>query len=350
MKASPETLGERLAGLIAAAGPISVAQYMGEANAHYYGKADPLGAEGDFVTAPEVSQMFGELVGIWLADIWARAGSRERAHYVELGPGRGTLAEDALRAMRGIGLEPGVELVETSLALRGEQSARLSGARWHGDLDTLPDEGPLLIVANEFFDALPIRQLVATERGWRERMVFHDGEAFHAAEGPPLPSDSVQHHLRGAPPGSIVEISPVSVAIVREIAARLVAQGGAALIVDYGHDGSAHGDTLQAVWRHAYADPWSNPGEHDLTAHVDFGALALAARSAGVRVIGPRSQGEWLEAMGIGLRAARLTSSASHRADGIEAARHRLTAPEEMGTLFKVMALVAPGWPDPAGL
>jgi NADH dehydrogenase [ubiquinone] 1 alpha subcomplex assembly factor 7 len=297
---SPKPLEERLKARIAAEGPIPVADYMAEANAHYYATRDPFGVEGDFTTAPEISQMFGELIGIWCADLWQRAGEPRTARYVELGPGRGTLAEDALRAMRGAGLAPPVDLVETSKVLRAAQAERLS-ARWHDDLSSLSDSGPLLVVANEFFDALPVRQY----DGSREVRIFYDGGFVR---------DSIVE----------TETSPAALAIVGDLATRLVAQGGAALIFDYGHD---------------------RPG----TAHVDFHALASAARAGGVRVFGPAEQGAWLNAMGIKLRAASLAKAAPERGPEIAAARARLTAPDQMGRLFKAMALVAPGWPEPAG-
>jgi len=323
---NPPPLEARLKARIAADGPITVADYMAEANAHYYATRDPFGAAGDFVTAPEISQMFGELAGLWLADLWQRAGAPAEARYVELGPGRGTLVADALRAMRGAGLAPPVELVETSPVLRGAQAERVA-ARWHDDLGTLPASGPLLAVANEFFDALPVRQFA----GERELRV-----AFAAG--------------RFVRDGAVeTEASPASQAIVAALAGRLVRQRGAALIVDYGHDRPGAGDTLQAVSGHGFADPFAAPGTRDLTAHVDFHALAEAARGAGARVLGPVGQGAWLEAMGIGLRAAALARAVPGRAAEIEAARDRLTAPGRMGRLFKVMALVAPGWPEPAG-
>ncbi|WP_114954082.1 class I SAM-dependent methyltransferase [Sphingosinicella terrae] len=321
-------VAERLAGRIAREGPISVADYMAEANAHYYATRDPFGRAGDFVTAPEISQMFGELIGIWLADLWIRAGRPSGLRYVELGPGRGTLAQDALRAMRGAGLEPPLELVETSPVLRRAQSERLPPARWHDDLSTVPDRGPLLIVANEFFDALPVHQY----GDGRELRVHLEGGRFVRENGSP-----------------VTEASPASVAIVRDLSRRLVAQSGAALIVDYGHDRTGVGDTLQAVAGHAFADPWEAPGSRDLTAHVDFAALAAAARSEGVRICGPTTQGDWLEAMGIQIRAASLAKAAPERTAEIAAARHRLIAPSQMGRLFKAMALVAPSWPEPVG-
>lgn len=345
MKASPDPAGieERLARLIDSGGPIPVAHYMAEANAFYYGTRDPLGLAGDFVTAPEISQMFGELVGLWLADLWTRAGKPE-AHYVELGPGRGTLAADALRAMRTAGLEPEVHLVETSPVLRQAQKERLPGAHWHDDPSSLPEDLPLLIVANEFFDALPVRQLAATRDGWRELMVDRREGRFVRVPGPPAPPA-----LAGAAEGTIVETSPASIAVARELARRLIAQGGAALIVDYGHERSGAGDTLQAVERHGFADPWEKPGMRDLTAHVDFQAIGEAAQSEGARVARPVGQGAWLEAMGIGLRAAALAKASPERSGEIETARERLTATEQMGSLFKTMGLIAPDWPEPTG-
>jgi len=323
-----EAVEARLRRRIATEGPISVADYMAEANAHYYATRDPLGAAGDFVTAPEISQMFGELVGVWLADLWQRAGCPAAVRYVELGPGRGTLAADALRAMRGAGLEPPLELVETSPALRRAQAGRLPAARWHDDVASLPAEGPLMVVANEFFDALPVRQ---HGDGRELRVALEDGRFVR---------DSARE---------VSEDSPAALAIVRVLARRLAAQGGAALVVDYGYDRAGAGDTLQAVSAHSYADPWLAPGTRDLTALVDFCALAEAARGEGARVFGPVAQGDWLEALGIQLRAAALAKAAPERAAKIAAALERLTAPAQMGRLFRVMALTAAGWPQPAG-
>jgi len=309
-------------------GPLTVADYMAAANAHYYATRDPFGADGDFITAPEISQMFGELIGIWLADLWQRAGRPENAHYVELGPGRGTLAADALRVIRGAGLDPDAHLVETSPRLRQVQAARLPRAIWHDDMARLPVEGPLLIVANEFFDALPVRQFDADGR---ELTVGGTAEGF------------VRNGV------AVREDCPATLEIVSRLARRLARQGGAMLVVDYGYERPGRADTLQAVSRHAFADPWIAPGEKDLTAHVDFVALATAARSAGVEGFGPVGQGDWLGLMGIAQRAAALAAAAPERSAEIEAARDRLVAPGQMGRLFKVMAFVAPGWPRPAG-
>ena len=338
------TVADRLARLIETTGPIPVSTFMAEANAHYYATRDPLGAGGDFTTAPEISQMFGELIGLWLADLWLRAGAPESAAYIELGPGRGTLAADALRTMVKAGLAPEVHFVETSPVLRAAQAERLPGATWHDDLETLPADRPLLVVANEFFDALPIRQLVATKHGWHERLVTHGEAGFVPVPGPLIPAP-----LAPAETGTIVETSPASLNVARALSRRLAAQGGAALVVDYGHAKSGAGETLQAVAAHAYADPWQEPGSRDLTAHVDFEALAKAAAGEGVRISGPVGQGAFLEALGIGQRAAALSAASPDRAEEIEAARHRLVAPEQMGTLFKAMALTAPAWPAPEG-
>jgi SAM-dependent MidA family methyltransferase len=318
-------LATQLRQRIAAAGPISVADYVGAANATYYAGRDPFGVAGDFVTAPEISQMFGELVGLWLADMWLRAGRPTGVAYVELGPGRGTLAADALRAMRGAGLVPPVHLVETS-----------------------PDEGPLLVVANEFFDALPLRQLVLAADGWRELVVGLDAEGGFVRQAGPV-AGPPSRAPAGAPLGTIVEEHPDAAPIVQALARRLAACGGAAIIFDYGHDPSGTGDTLQAVSRHAFADPWREPGTRDLTAHVDFAALAAAAEAAGVRSFGPVGQGAWLRAMGIDLRAASLAKAAPERTEEIVAARERLSGPEQMGQLFRVLALAGRDWPVPEG-
>ena len=318
---------------IAASGPITVAEFMrlalAEHSVGYYATRDPLGSTGDFITAPEISQMFGELIGLWCADAWQRLGGPPEIHLIELGPGRGTLAADALRAMRGAGLAPPVELVETSPALRAAQAARLPGARWHDDISTLPADGPLLIVANEFFDALPIHQY---DPGGRELRVDYRGGRFVRDE-----AERIGEH------------SPASLEIVGALAGRLKAQGGAMLIIDYGSDRIAAGDTLQAVSGHAYADPWEAPGTRDLTAHVDFPLLARKAGSGGAHVHGPTTQGKWLDAMGLQQRAAALAKAAPERTEEIAAARDRLADPSQMGRLFKVLAMRAPGWPEPAG-
>ena len=344
------SLADRLRRLIAAQGPIPVSDYMALANAHYYATRDPLGASGDFITAPEISQMFGELIGLALADVWNRAGRPGGVRFVELGPGRGTLAADALRAMRSAGLEPRVHFVETSPVLRSAQAERVPDASWHDDLAAVPGDGPVLAVANEFFDALPIRQLVATGTGWRERLVTVDSDSrFVPAAGPAVPAAAIPESVRAAPPGSVLETSPASLAYTRSLAERMIMHGGAALIVDYGHDRLCAGETLQAVRLHDYADPWIEPGESDLTAHVDFESLARAASEAGVRVSGPVGQGEWLARLGIDARADALARNAPNRHEEFRIAKDRLVSPQQMGRLFRVLGLSAPAWPAPEG-
>jgi SAM-dependent MidA family methyltransferase len=308
-------------------GSITVEAFMEACNAYYYATRDPLGASGDFTTAPEISQMFGEMVGAALADLWRRAGSPADAIHAELGPGRGTLAADALRVLRSAGFRGDSHLVETSPALRKAQKSAVADAQWHDEIGDLPQK-PLLLVANEFLDALPVRQFVG---GIERRIVT-------AAGGLAFDRD-----------GKIVEDSPARTAAVSAIAERVVEHGGAALLIDYGHAKSAAGDTLQAVRGHRYAAVLDRPGEQDLTSHVDFKALTRAARQAGASVTAVVPQGEWLIRLGIESRAQALSRANADRAYDIEAALHRLTAPAEMGTLFKVVAIHSPRWPAPAG-
>ena len=300
---------------------------MEACNSYYYATRDPLGARGDFTTAPEVSQMFGELVGAALADCWTRAGAPSDAIYAELGPGRGTLATDAVRVLRRAGFTGEVHFVETSPVLRESQAAAAPEAEWHETIDELPDR-PLLLVANEFLDALPIRQFV----GDVERRVGV------AAGGLAFDRD-----------GDIFEDSPARDQAVSAISRRIAGQGGAAVIIDYGHERSAPGDTLQAVKGHRYGALLDNPGEQDLTAHVDFDALARAAIDAGSQVTPVVPQGEWLNRLGIGARAASLANAHPGRAEELASAVQRLTSRGEMGQLFKVIAIHSPDWPPPAG-
>ncbi|WP_422516749.1 class I SAM-dependent methyltransferase [Sphingomonas sp. 3-13AW] len=341
-------LPERLARAITLGGPIPLSQFMGAANAHYYNTRDPLGAGGDFTTAPEVSQMFGELIGLALADAWQRAG-RPPARYVEFGPGRGTLAADALRAMARAGLKPKVHFIETSATLRAAQKERVPDAEWQVDLVGVPEDGALLVVANEFFDALPIRQLIKTEEGWRERLVACQDTLFLPIAGQQGFDPIVPEALRDAPPGSILETAPAAVGVMRQLAKRLVAQGGTALVIDYGYTGPAIGDSLQAVRDHGFVNPFDTPGEVDLTAHVDFGTLMEAARVEDAQVHGPIEQGFLLTALGIDSRVATLALASPERAQQIAEDRERLVAPDKMGALFKAIAVTAPDWPVPAG-
>ncbi|MDX3900641.1 MAG: SAM-dependent methyltransferase [Sphingobium sp.] len=354
MTPDPLTLAQRLARQIDSGGPISIAHYMAEANGHYYGGRDPLGQDGDFTTAPEISQMFGELVGLCLADMWMRSGRRPQPLYVELGPGRGTLAADALRAMEGAALAPRMHFVETSPVLRERQRALLPHVTHHDDIDSLPEEGPLLVVANEFFDALPIRQLVRAGGEWRERVVIARTDEDGTIRFLPVPGyrrieSGIPDIAARAEEGTILETAPASATIALMLAKRIARQGGGAILIDYGYEGPAIGDTLQAVRGHRFADPFVEPGESDLTAHIDFTLLGNMARQAGLRVLGPVGQGAFLRQLGIDVRAAQLAKTSPARADEIEIARKRLTDPDQMGSLFKAMAIVHPDWAEPAG-
>jgi SAM-dependent MidA family methyltransferase len=340
-----------LAAEIRAAGPMPLARAMALANAHYYATCNALGPGGDFVTAPEVSQMFGELIGAWAADLWLRAGCGRKVALVELGPGRGTLMRDVVRTVRLAGLEPVVHLVETSARLRAEQAERVPGATFHESTETLPDDGPLLIVGNEFLDALPVAQFERTEIGWAVRHLRATGSnlAFEAVE--PVKLALIPEAIREAPEGSIYERSFAAETVVAGLARRLARQGGAALLIDYGHEGPALGDTLQAIHKGSFADPLDVLGDGDLTAHVDFAACRDAAlRAAPVRVVGPVDQGSFLLALGLRQRADRLKAAASLdiRA-ALEAQVARLAGAAAMGRLFKVMAITATDWPEPAG-
>ena len=323
---------------------------MREANAAYYGKGDPFGADGDFITAPEISQMFGELVGLWLADLWLRSGSGDSVNLVELGPGRGSLMADVLRATAKFGFAPSVHFVETSEALRSVQLRNVPDSVHHDSVDTLPKTGPLLVIANEFFDALPIRQFVTTHSGWRERVVVRErGSNFVSMPGTRAVDHQIPTEIRNAPNHSIYETSPDMSEILFALSRRLTDQGGAILIVDYGYVLSGLGSTLQAVKAHDYADPFANPGEHDLTAHVNFPEIVNLALMQDLRVSGPVEQGCWLQALGIDMRAQQLAAAKPERAKDVQEMRGRLVEPAQMGTLFKVLALSSENWPEPDG-
>lgn len=356
-------LEERLIALIKSRGPITIADYMEDALFHphdgYYTSQAPIGAKGDFTTAPEISQIFGELIGLWLVQSWTEMGAPQAFNLVELGPGRGVLMQDILRAAK---LRPAfldaahVWLVETSGRLRHEQQRRLRGAGiatdWADSFTDIPP-APSLIVANEFFDCLPIRQFVRTATGWRERLVGLDASgdslAFVEAATPPLATLSLPDTDQIAK-GAIYETGEAAEQMVDEIASALVAHGGRALIIDYGHLGAGAGETLQAVRRHASWPVLAAPGRADITAHVNFDRLIGAAFGAGAAAHGPVPQGEFLERLGLSARLERLCGgkSPAEIAD-IFAGAHRISAPSAMGELFKVVCLGAPGLAEPAG-
>lgn len=352
------TLEALIAERIHQAGPITMADYMAECLLHptlgYYTTRDPLGAAGDFTTAPEISQMFGELIGLALAQAWRDQGAPAPFTLAELGPGRGTLMTDALRAARrvpGFAEAARLVLVEVSPTLRAQQSKALASYRpeWVRTAAELPD-APLFLVANEFFDALPVRQFQRDGTGWRERQVGLEGERLVLGLAAPAAPPALAHRLNDTADGDLVEICPAAAPVIAELAGRIAVHGGAALIVDYG-DWRSLGDTLQAVRRHAPADILDAPGSADLTAHVDFEALALAARAAGCAHSRLAPQGVFLERLGVTARARQLAQGLQGAAlDDLVAAHRRLTHPEEMGNLFKTLGLYPVHASPPPGL
>ncbi|MBU6463310.1 MAG: SAM-dependent methyltransferase [Bradyrhizobium sp.] len=353
--------------LIKSSGPMPVWRYMELCLTHpefgYYVSRDPLGREGDFTTAPEVSQMFGELLGLWTASVWKAIGSPPVLRLIELGPGRGTMMADALRALRV--LPPlyqalSIHLVEINPVLREKQKATLSSARniaWHDNIDDVPD-GPAVILANEYFDVLPIHQAVRRQTGWHERTVDLDdaGKLAFGIAADPIPRFEVllPPLVRAAPVGAVFEWRPDTE--IMKLASRVRDQDGAALIIDYGHLRSDAGDTFQAIARHNFTDPLKDPGQADVTAHVDFQALARAAEDIGALAHGPVPQGDFLKRLGIETRAATLMAKASHKvSEDILAALKRLVGGGRggMGSMFKVLAVSEPnltllaGFADP---
>ncbi|MBV7265320.1 SAM-dependent methyltransferase [Erythrobacter sp. WH131] len=322
---------------------------MGESNARYYDSRDPLGDEGDFITAPEISQMFGELVGLWIADIWVKMGASDNIHYVELGPGRGTLATDVLKTAGKYGFDPHIHFVEGSLALRKVQRQAVPAVRFHNDLSTLPEDRPLLIVANEFFDALPIHQLVRSASGWHERLVGLEGDALAFVAGDKPMDSIVPTSWKSASQGSMIETSPAAATIMAEIAQRLANQGGAALIIDYGPSELRAGSTLQALKDHKKVDPFEAPGEADLTAHVDFEMLQEVAEKNGAEVMGLQMQGEWLRQLHIDTRLEALKRKSPKMSDQFQRQRDRLVEDDQMGVLFKVLGVCGRRWPRGEG-
>jgi len=349
---------------ITAAGPMPVGEYMaiclGDPEYGYYRTREALGAGGDFITSPEISQMFGELIGLWTAAIWMRMDQPKRINVIELGPGRGTLMNDALRAVKVLpNFRAAIELhlVEISPALQQQQQQLLEEqkvpATWHASLADVP-EGPAIIVANEFFDALPVNQAVKEEDGWHERRVAlgtDDALVFDVAPEPMAPMAPLPEYVREAAAGAIFEWRSDTTAL--EMGRHIARDGGAALVIDYGHAQSEVGETLQAVGGHAYADVLSAPGTIDLTAHVDFEALARAVEAMGALAFGPIEQSEFLNRLGIATRAARLKATAATpaAADAIDTALARLTGHGRtgMGTLFKAAAFAHPALRAPPG-
>ena len=337
---------------IQATGPITLADYMADCLMHpqhgYYATRDPFGTAGDFTTAPEISQMFGELLGLSLAQAWLDQGAVPGFTLAELGPGRGTLMADVLRAtarVPGFHTAARLHLVETSAALRARQRVALGDhpVTWLDRTEDLPD-APLFLLANEFFDALPIRQFTRAAQGWEEAMVGVAQGALVFGRSDAAPVAQLDHRLADTRPGDVVELCPAAPAIMQAIGTRIEAHRGLALIVDYG-DWISRGDTFQALKAHRFTDPLAEPGEADLTAHVDFAALAT-----GMKACKYSTQGAVLAALGLHQRSQQLAARLSGQAlVQHQAATHRLTAPEEMGRLFKMLAVYPTAGPTPPG-
>ena len=353
---SDPTLPELIDMQIRTTGPMSIATYMGLCLTHprqgYYKGADPLGATGDFVTAPEISQMFGELVGFFFVNVWQQMGSPKAFTLLELGPGRGTLMADILRvACRAEGFRDALDLrlFETNPSLIAEQNARLEayGPKWIDAFDKVGD-GPLLVVANEFYDALPIRQFVRSEQGWHERVVgLTDGKRAFGLSPTPIPNSAMPEAIASAGVNEVLEVGLASGEVTARLARTISTQGGALLAIDYGYGMTQTGETLQGVRRHAYADVLEAPGETDLSAHVDFEAIGSVASKAGLAVQPLLTQGQFLTRMGINDRAKALSAANPGSAADIAGAKARLVSPDQMGELFKVFCAASPGLMPP---
>lgn len=355
------SLLDRLARLIQAEGPMTVEAFMRlclhDPQFGYYATRPRLGAKGegggDFITAPLVSQMFGELIGLWAVDVWTRLGQPAPFRLVEMGPGDGTLMSDVMRAARVVPTfraSAELWLVETSPPLRALQQDRLAvhGPRWTERLAEVPGGAPIILVANELLDCLPARQFVRTENGWAERRVGLDAEGRLMFGLAPAPNGFVPPpELAEVSAGSVVEVSPAQAALGAEVGARVAADGGAGLFIDYGRDRPEVGDTLQALIAHRKVDVLASPGEADLTVHADFPAFAAAARATGAETTAIVGQGDFLRALGIDLRADALAKARPDRAEVIARQHHRLTDPAEMGTLFKAVCVHTPGFEPP---
>ena len=363
LPANVTPLDTKIRDRIKADGPLAVSEFMeialGDPNHGYYRTRDPLGKAGDFITSPEISQVFGEIVGLWCAVTWQNTGAAKNIHLVELGPGRGTLMADILRTAQNV--MPAfteaidVHLVETGKVLRQQQQEALNGysVDWHDRFETVPP-GPVLIVANEFFDALPIDQYIMTREGWQERRITTDQKQgdflFKPCDPPAENNPIIPDELVDSPINSIFERSSAGEQIASDIAKRIATDGGAALIIDYGHVRHGLGDTLQAVKSHKYHFPLATIGEADLTAHIDFAALGNAAKASGAIVYGPVFQGGLLTALGIEQRTEALAATATpDQAKILESASRRLIAADGMGTLLKAMAITSVADSTPAG-
>lgn len=350
------TLEQQIDLQITTNGPMSVATYMGLCLTHptkgYYKGDDPLGAQGDFITAPEISQMFGELIGFHLVNVWQQMDEPKRFNLVELGPGRGTLMADILRvACRAEGFRDALKLklFETNPALTAQQRNRLESyePQWLENFETF-DDGPVLVVANEFFDALPIRQFIRKTDGWHERLVgLIEGKRAFGLSPTPIPNDTMPSAIADAEEDSLFEVCFAGSEVMSRLAKVVAKHGGSILAIDYGYARTQTGDTLQGVRNHAFADVLDAPGEVDLSAHVDFGALAAVALEVGLSVQPLATQGEFLTRLGIAERAAALAGANPGSAEDIRLAHDRLVGKSQMGDLFKVFCAHSPGLVPP---
>ncbi|MDB5538764.1 MAG: hypothetical protein JWQ89_491 [Devosia sp.] len=350
----PDTrsLGDLIDMQLSQNGPMSIATYMGLALTHprsgYYTGKDPLGGKGDFITAPEISQMFGELIGFFIVNLWQQLDEPRSFTLLELGPGRGTLMQDALRvAAKADGFLDAMhlQLFESNPALKTQQAERLGqyNPYWATEIDALADD-PLIVIANEFFDALPIRQFVKAEDGWHERQVgLRDGKRSFGLSPTPIPDAAMPPEVQSAQPGEIYEVSLAAADVMQRLGKRIGAQRGALLAIDYGYATTQTGETLQAVRNHAFADALDAPGETDLSAHVDFGALSKVATDLGLKVEPLATQRDFLGRLGIVERATALAKANPGQVDAIAAALKRLVDSSEMGTLFKVFCAHSEG-------
>ncbi len=335
---------------------MSIATYMSLCLTHprhgYYSSADPFGAAGDFITAPEISQMFGELIGFFFVNVWQQMGEPRSFTLLELGPGRGTLMQDLLRAAtraEGFADALHLQLFETNADLRAQQATRLGSYHpyWAAEVDAVSDD-PLLVIANEFFDALPIRQFVRAQTGWHERLIgLQAGARSFGLSPTPIPGTALPEAVRGAELGAVYETGPAAADVMQRLSRKVADLGGAILAIDYGYEHTRIGETLQAVSRQAFADPLEAPGSADLSAHVDFGMLGQQAAGAGLTVHPLTPQGDFLRRLGIVERTEALSRANPGAADSIGAALQRLTAVDQMGVLFKVFGATSPGLAPP---